>query len=223
MILSLLSPATKSFAQGDITPPTLNSFTVSAKEATVGDKVKISADVTDDLTGVQYVFVYYSNPNDTGSKSVILYYNSTTGKYEGTFNVGQYDAEGEWKIRQIYVSDKQDNHYNYFNGTSTYKSPTSEYRDLSDYDINVYGTSSDVTPPTLNSFTVSAKEATVGDKVKISADVTDDLSGVQYVFVYYSNPNDTGSKSVILYYNSTTGKYEGSFNVANMMLKVNGK
>ncbi|MCQ6276755.1 Ig-like domain repeat protein [Bacillus sp. V3B] len=213
MILSLVSPATKSFAQGDITPPTLNSFTVSAKEASVGDQVKISADVTDDLTGVQSVYVYYRNPNDTGSKYVPISYNSTTGKYEGTFDVDQYDAEGEWTISSISVYDKQDNYYRYYNGTSTYKTSTSEYRDLSNYDINVYGTSSDVTPPTLNSFTVSATEASVGDQVKISADVTDDLTGVQSVYVYYRNPNDTGSKYVPISYNSTTGKYEVTFNV----------
>ena len=55
MILSLLSP-TKSFAQDDFTPPTLNSFTVSTKEVIGGDIVKITSDVTDNLSGVKWVY-----------------------------------------------------------------------------------------------------------------------------------------------------------------------
>ena len=80
MIVSLVSPTSTGFAQEDRTPPTLNSFAVSDKEATVDDQVKISADVTDDLSGVKSVSVFYRNPKDTGGRLVNLYYNSTTGK-----------------------------------------------------------------------------------------------------------------------------------------------
>ena len=114
MIVSLVSPTSTGFAQEDRTPPTLNSFAVSDKEATVDDQVKISADVTDDLSGVKPVSVFYSNPKDTGGKLVNLFYNSATGKYEGTFNVGQYDAEGKWKISTIFVWDNQNNYYEYY-------------------------------------------------------------------------------------------------------------
>jgi hypothetical protein len=212
MIVSLVSPTSTGFAQEDRTPPTLNSFTVSDKEATVDDQVKISADVTDDLSGVKSVRVFYRNPKDTGGKLVNLSYNSATGKYEGTFNVGQYDAEGKWKISSISVWDNQRNDYEYINQTYPFSDYHSESRDLSEYDINVYGTNSDVTPPTVNSFTVSAKEASVGNHVKMSADITDDLSGVKSVNVSYRFPNG-GTRSMGLYYNSKTGKYEGTFPV----------
>ena len=144
--------------------------------------------MTDDLTGVQYVFVYYRFPNDTGTKSIILYYNSTTGKYEGTFNVDQYDAEGEYKIRQIYVSDKQDNHYNYFNEKSTYKSPTSEYRDLSNYSITI-GSSDQISPVTkivLQSSSPKVNEWYSSD-INVSLNATDDQSGVDKTLYKINN------------------------------------
>ncbi|KKI91137.1 hypothetical protein WQ54_16470 [Bacillus sp. SA1-12] len=204
MILSLLSPTT-SFAQGDIARPTLHSFTVSAKEATVGDKVKISAELTSDFNGIKYVTVHYTKPksNDSNGKEIPLKYNSTTRKYEGTFNVEKYDRDGKWRISSIRVIDNQNNYYYY----------KDEFLDLNNYTINVYGTSFEDTLPTLHSFTVSAKEATVGDKVKISADVTNDVKEIRNVSVYYKNLNDSGTKGISLYYNSTTRKYEGTFNV----------
>ncbi|MGM7719687.1 OmpL47-type beta-barrel domain-containing protein [Metabacillus sp. Hm71] len=202
LILSLLSPATTSFAQGDIARPTLHSFTVSAKEATVGDKVKISADLTSDFNGIKYVTVHFTKPSGSNGKEIPIKYNSKTRKYEGTFNVEKYDVEGRWRIYSLRVIDNQGNYY-YYND---------EFKDLN-YNINVYGTSFEDTLPTLHSFTVSAKEATVGDKVKISADVTNDVKEIRYVSVYYKNLNDSGTKGISLYYNSTTRKYEGTFNV----------
>ncbi|WHY91670.1 hypothetical protein QNK12_29420 [Neobacillus cucumis] len=188
IILSLISPATKGFAQGDITPPTLNSFTITANEATVGDQVKISADVTDDLTGVQYVYVYYKNPNETGGKSVSLYYNSTTGKYEGTFDVGQYDAEGEWKIGYITVRDNQGNYYDYYNGTYTYKGSTYEYRDLGNFNITIC--SSDQTSP-VTKIELQSSSQKVNDwyssDVNVSLDATDDNSGVEKTLYKVNN------------------------------------
>ncbi|MGM7721767.1 OmpL47-type beta-barrel domain-containing protein [Metabacillus sp. Hm71] len=215
LILSLLSPAVTSFAQGDIARPTLHSFTVSAKEATVGDKVKISADVTNDVTGVKNVSLWYHATESSGGKEIALNYNSTTRKYEGTFNVKKDDAEGKWRVTLINVNDNQNHNYRFYNkGYNHYKEGDNyEFRDLNNYDINVYGIP-DVTPPTLHSVTVSAKEATVGDKVKISADVTNDVTGVKNVRVYYSTLYESDSaKSIDLNYNSTTGKYEGTFNV----------
>jgi hypothetical protein len=133
MILSLLSPATTSFAQGDIARPTLHSLTVSAKEATVGDKVKISVDVKNDLTGVKKVRVYYSTLYESHyAKSIDLNYNSTTGKFEGTFNVEKDDRDSEWYLTSIYVNDNQGNEYS-FEGDPSYKyneDDNHEYRDF---------------------------------------------------------------------------------------------
>ncbi|WP_299094031.1 hypothetical protein [uncultured Metabacillus sp.] len=220
LILSLLSPATTSFALEENARPSLNSFTVSAKEATVGEKVKISADVTNDVTGVKNVSVRYANTSYSGNKEITLNYNSTTRKYEGTFNVKKDDSDGYWKVGIISVNDNQDNNYLFHNKgyNEINKEYPIEFRDLNNATITVYGTSLDVTPPTINSFTVSSKEAKVGDKVKISANVTDDLTGIKSVGVYYNYPNHIfgkgSGKSILLNYNSTSKKYEGTFNVS---------
>ena len=169
----------------DVTPPTLNSFTVSAKEASVGNHVKISADVTDDLSGVKLVNVNYRFPNDRGTRSMGLYYNSKTGKYEGTFHVNKNDAEGEYKLEDIYVMDNQNNSNTYYNEKLTYIYRDLEYestyedRDLSDYSIKIVPSDqiSPVTKMELKSSLPKANEWYSSD-VKVSLNATDDKSGV---------------------------------------------
>ncbi|KKI91940.1 hypothetical protein WQ54_11635 [Bacillus sp. SA1-12] len=48
------------------------------KEATVGDKVKISADVKNNVKGIRNVSVYYKNINESHGKEIALNYNSIT-------------------------------------------------------------------------------------------------------------------------------------------------
>jgi hypothetical protein len=214
LIFSVVLPAT-SFASSDVTAPTLHEFTVSDTEATIGDTVKIVADVTDDLSGVQRVSVRYEAPEGTGYKYVPLELNPESGKYEGTFVIGQYDAAGHWSIAYIAMYDNQGNHYFYqnSNGGNETKYKDYEYKDLSQYDVVVSGTEEDKEPPTLKNFRVSPTNVESGDTVKIEADVTDDISGVQRVSVRYEAPKGTSYKYIPLDLNRETGIYEGTIEI----------
>lgn len=213
MVFSLFSPASKSFAEDDYTPPTLYSLSISTNTATSGSTVNVYANITDNQSGIKTAIVYYNAPVGSVTKNASLHYNSQTGKYEGSFTIGPYDANGKWSIDHVYVLDNQGNYYFYYNHGYYYKGTTYEYRDLSAYDVNVTGTQSDLLPPTLNSLTVTPTAAKAGDTVNVSAGISDNLSGVQTALLYYKAPVGTTSKFVRLQYNSQTGKYEGSFTV----------
>jgi hypothetical protein len=75
----------------------------------------VSADVTDDISGVSFIEVRYNSPTDSGFKNSYLSYNASSGKYEGSFEIGEYDDEGTWKLAYIYLLDQQKNHYSYSN------------------------------------------------------------------------------------------------------------
>ncbi|REJ06520.1 S-layer homology domain-containing protein [Halobacillus trueperi] len=214
LIVSLGAPGV-SHAGSDVTPPTLNMLTVSKQEASVGDEVKVTADVSDDLSGVKRVSIRYEAPEGTAAKHITLNMNSATGKYEGSFEIGRYDVSGHWKIDFLYVLDEQDNHYYYNNsyGGSEYKRETSEYVDFSSYDVVVFGTEEDKEPPMLKELQVTPRNVTIGDIVKVSADVSDNLSGVERVSIRYEAPEGTAAKHITLNMNSATGKYEGSFEI----------
>ncbi|KKI90936.1 hypothetical protein WQ54_17890, partial [Bacillus sp. SA1-12] len=123
----------------------------------------ISADVTDDEAGVSRVVVHYINPNAHPNAYLIeipLNYNSTTRKYEGTYNVEKDNGEGEWKIDRIYLYDKKGNY---------------DYQKLSNYNITIG--SPPVTKIELQSSSPKVNEWYSSD-VNVSLNATDDQSGV---------------------------------------------
>ncbi|MEH7415022.1 hypothetical protein V7266_07010 [Neobacillus drentensis] len=209
-----MTPATKSFAQVDNTPPTLNSLNISTESAALGDKVIVTANVTDDLSGVNYVNIGIMAGGR--GKDVTLSYNSSTGKFEGSFIIGQYDPPGTWVIEFITIADNQQNYFYYYNSHVYSWNPCSsnncEMKDMSQYNLVVTGTTLDTTAPTLNSLDISPNNAKAGDTVLISATITDDQSGVGWVTVAIEPPSGR-DKHVTLTYNPGTGKYEGSYNI----------
>ncbi|MBH0161691.1 Ig-like domain-containing protein, partial [Fictibacillus sp. 26RED30] len=193
----------------DITPPSLSSLHL--KEITVGKSYKLSAEISDDLSGVDYVAAYYKSPSGLYSKNLSLSYNSTTKKYETTFTFTEYDESGEWILDQIYLRDIKNNAISLYNITSSY--PEEIKRDFSPYSINVLEGLEDTVPPTLNNVDIMPEEeVTNGGIVTISADVTDVGAGVEYVNVSLLKPS-RATKNVFLYYNSVVGKYVGSFSI----------
>lgn len=213
MIFSLLSLPTKGFAQVDNTPPTLNSLDISTKSAKLGDTVLVTANITDDLSGVNYVVVDITAGGR--DKDVTLSYNPGTGKYEGSFIVGQYDPPGTWVISYITIGDNQQNYFYYYNSNVYTWNPcvtNCEMKDMSQYNLDVTGTTLDSTPPALNRLDISPKSAKASNTVLISANITDGQSGVGHVNVGLAPPSGR-YKYVTLTYNSSTGNYEGTYNI----------
>ena len=193
----------------DITPPKIDvsSLIVEPKEARPGEQVKISVKVTDDLSGVATIQVWYQMP-DSNSKKLIIMYPIGNDMYEGILEINEYTPSGLWEIDCIDMYDNQNNSiFIYNDNINSY----GEYReDLSAGNFNVTGTNADITPPKIDvsSLIVEPKEARPGEQVKISVKVTDDLSGVATIQVWYQMP-DSNSKKLIIMYPIGNDMYEG--------------
>ena len=204
--------------EADVTAPELDlsSIKVNKKEATVGDTVKISLKVSDDISGVNSVNLEYKIPETSNKKSIYAKYNSDTELYEANMYINENTQSGDWKVDYIYLSDKNSN------SKIIYNSNTNSYgsikEDLSSCDFTVIGTKSDTTAPELDlsSIKVNKKEVTVGDTVKISLKVSDDISGVNTVNLEYKIPGTSSKKSIYAKYNLETELYE-----ANMYIDEN--
>ena len=98
-------------SEPDVTAPEIDvdSLNVDVKSAGLGDKVKISLKVTDDESGVNNVYVFYSNPQTKQDEAVILKYNSVTGNYEKTLSITDSTVVGVWQVSFIYVTDMDGN------------------------------------------------------------------------------------------------------------------
>ncbi|OCA85956.1 hypothetical protein A8F94_14005 [Bacillus sp. FJAT-27225] len=196
----------------DDTAPRLGGFSLSSTRANGGESITLSADIIEEGSGVEYVYVSYVPPSgdSEGGKPIELAYNEETGKFEGSFYADPYDLPGIWSIGTIQMGDKLNNHYTYRNGETPYQGGYYEVKDLSAYNIEVIGTVGDTTPPQLNGFSVSQTTIMLGEQVHLSADIVDDLSGVEQVFVYYSTPlGRYVTRDLELSYNPETSRYEG--------------
>jgi hypothetical protein len=195
----------------DITPPTLNSFTftpTSINTTTNSATVTVTAQLSDNLSGVQNCAVYFIDPSGTLSEGAYLYLISGTnlnGTYQGQVVIPAYAEPGTWTA-QIYASD---------NDSNFFVDNAAQLQSLG-FPTNLQVTSQqDITPPTLISFTftpTSVNTTTSSANVTVTAQLSDDLSGVQNSEVDFTNPSGTLSEGAYLYLISGTnlnGTYQG--------------
>ncbi|MEC1414926.1 Ig-like domain repeat protein [Bacillus safensis] len=194
----------------DIRSPRLNSLDVSPKRAKVGDTVFISGNVEDDLSGVNSVRVVFMPPKGN-AKDIDLSYNSSTGKYEGSFTIGQYDAAGTWKPANVTLIDNQQNTFTYYNTDVYHRSPASgyfyQYKDMSQNNFEVV---IDEVKPITNIILDSStpmKGEWYHSNVTATLVATDDNTGVSKT-VYRINGGHW-----ITYKDSITLTDEGTFNL----------
>ncbi len=189
---------------GDFLSPTLEHIGVNVTEAVVGDVVTISADVTD-KTGVEMVEVTFRGQNSDDYKYYYLQYNDTTGKWEYSYTVGEFDRQEEWILTDVWLADVL--------GNTGYL-----YEEqLPNVSYSVVNTNEDTIAATIESFVIKTPNVQVGDEVVIEAVVVDDKSGVQEVFAGFMNLNEAGDmidyRTIPFVYDESTGIWKGSYTV----------
>ncbi|WP_335495962.1 OmpL47-type beta-barrel domain-containing protein [Neobacillus drentensis] len=183
-------PGIVTHAESDTNPPTLNALSLSQNTIEAGQSVQVTADVSDDVSGVKTVSIYFKPPAGNANKYISLKLNAATGKYEGVFQTGQNDAQGNWSISQIYLVDNVGNNITILNGTRTTTIPYWVYQDLSQYDINVTAPTDHLSPVTQISLQpTSPYNGWFRNNITVTLNATDDFSGVAQT-VYQMNNGD---------------------------------
>lgn len=133
-------------ATADVEKPVIDisTLTVSKKNATVGDTVRFSIKITDNVK-VSSVAINLKSPMTQKTVYLGLKYDISSDRYIGDFAVTNTIEEGTWNISYIYATDSSDNSvycYNrkYFSGSSN--------PDLSSYSFTVTKSNTDAVPPT---------------------------------------------------------------------------
>ena len=185
----------------DVTPPVLNSISLSATSVEASGQIEIIIDASDDLSGfnsgyggtpgggagsVSFTNVdtgksYYSN---IGSKLVLdKFYEFSDGKLHGIFNIGEFDT-GKYVIEELCICDKAGNAYcgvgNSFNPELhpiTGELLPEQYRNLSFTVVN--NDKADVIPPVINDVYFSGTNVEAPGKIEVIIDASDDASGFQ--------------------------------------------
>ena len=180
----------------------VGSIKFSKDSATVGDTVKISVKITDNV-GINESVIILEN-YETGKKIHLQkgIYNENTKKYEYSLDINDDIPNGHWYISSIQARDKADNL-----GIETFQQ--------NEYSFIVQGTKADSEAPVIdvNSIKFSKDSATVGDNVNISVKITDNV-GINESAIILEN-YETGKKIHLQkgIYNENTKKYEYSLDI----------
>jgi hypothetical protein len=183
--------------QVDSTPPQFHGISVSQKVGKPGDDIVISVDATDDDSGVYRVYINLIGYNG-GHIDTRAYFNKITQKYEATIPISDTTLPGTWFVGGVEIYDNKNNEL-YLERRDN--------EELGNADFTVENNEIDYQPPVIHSFSVDKKKVTRGQEVILSAEVTDDQSGVGRVYASYEN-SDGATFQKELFYNEETQKYE---------------
>lgn len=200
-LLITLHPS-QAAAEADTTPPTLESSTLSKTEYEIGDTLKISAKVTDDLSGVNTVRAYFDSPNQNRTLNLTLKLNPDTSLYEATYTFLPTDEGGTWTFDYISMTDHSSN------------SKLVYARDLvSSLNFSLQNSVGDGLPPSLDSIFLNNTNLTVGDQVEIIVTSTDTQSGVKSGAIEYKSPSDNRTLRIDLKLDEQSGDLKGVYTV----------
>ncbi|MCH6269404.1 Ig-like domain repeat protein, partial [Bacillus sp. FJAT-50051] len=192
---------TESVYPDDLEGPVLGTVNLSASEVNVGDNLVVTADVTDEQSGVQSVSGYMVSPGNSW-RILDFKYDDQTKKWTATYPITETMEPGVWTLSDIELSDKAGNYV----GKTVNQSFT------------VLNASGDYTRPVLNSLVLSTNEVSLGETIVFTADAQDDQSGVESVSAFFhSSSTDlnepSGSGYVDFTYDEASGKWVGKYTI----------
>ena len=183
----------------DITAPELIKFNISTKSPKVGDTVELSVEATDNLSGIDHVYMDIHIENYVNTLTdVELVYDKATNKYKYSFKILE-DMKYKNILFNIDIIDKAGN-------TGRYEDDSLGLGDITIADSNG---KIDSYSPILNNISISKDKVKVGDKIDIIVDAIDKESGIESVSAWYSDFNGNNDR-VYFEYDNTIKKYKGS-------------
>ena len=196
----------------DVTAPYFQNISFNKEVVKAGEQIQITVTVTDDLSGVNRVnagIQSFENDNSIQSQPIDLH-KTADGTFVGYFKLDEYAAAGTWGISGIYATDNLENSTDYIFGRPDWDWVTFE----------VENELQDVTAPRIESIILDKDVAKSGERVQITATVTDDLSGVNpdsvsVVLDEYIVVGGRGRYTSIQLYQTSGNTYIGYYDVGD--------
>ena len=152
--------------------PELTGLTFDKDNVQAGSSLQITATVTGDVKEGSIVLVHLQSESRKQNKNVELT-KTADSTYIGNYDVNEYSEAGMWNIVDINLRDNTSDYSLPFTNPST--------RDASDKTFLVENeTGADMTAPVVQNISLDKNSIRAGERIQITATLTDDLSGVDY-------------------------------------------
>lgn len=188
----------------DQTPPVIENISIQRHGGNVepGDTITFNITISDDSSGVEKASVFYRSPATDNLKEFVLAHDSEKDVWTTSYELKE-NEEGDWRFDNITSQDFAGN-------TTRYDRHMLNWQ--TEYDFTVQ--TKDLLPPVVESIEVTGPaKANSGSTIRVSANITDDLSGVNTATVYFQNPEDGSLEFVTLHHWSWEDTWNGSFNI----------
>jgi Bacterial Ig domain len=185
----------------DVTAPEIQNVSFTTPVVNAGDQGYVKILATDDLSGISQINMGLVSPSGQ-----TIHVHDAVQQFDNSwlasFQVTQYAEPGEWKVSYVNITDKVGNQRSY----------------ETDYLPNHFGTftvindNPDVNPPVIQSVSFDKDSYQSGDILRVSAKVTDDMSGVGFVHLFVGPKDD--SETVWIKLNEWDGEsYSGTVQI----------
>lgn len=166
----------------DLAPPTLRSVEVLTPGVGPGETIRVEAFAEDDLAGPAQARAVFESPSKTRRVRVDLIGDSRRpGRFLGAFTIPEWYEGGAWSLQKLELYDAARNQALLFAAT---------HPGLRGASVRVEAdpAKQDDAPPELLALELPMRVAPADEAVPVAALVTDDLSGVDKVYVSFQSP-----------------------------------
>lgn len=193
----------------DTKPPVLNSFEIINSDFIGGEKVLLSSDIYDDISGVKKIVFSFIEEDlltyEYYKDYEIIFNPASTQDGYLVAETKTLEKDTSYKIYSITISDKAGNTVCYTTSDNNDNKVSNCEKKLESFKINVKGSAIQK----LDEFTINKTDFELGEKVNFEATVKDP-SNVGFIQINYINENYTNDVSpVILTHVEGTNKYIG--------------
>ena len=176
----------------DTTAPVIEGFELVTATVKPKEKIQVKVKATDDLSGVNSIYVEFKSPTGTHSVSggVSIAKATENNTYIITTDaVNPYAEGGTWYLAYVSVSDVSRNHKSESYGYDY------SYEKIPSVTVEVQNETVDTTAPVIEGFELVTATVKPKEKIQVKVKATDDLSGVNSIYVEFKSPTGTHSVS----------------------------
>lgn len=207
--------------------PIYKSISIDKKSLNSGEELTFTVDAQQTTNPIIYSYIEVMSPS---GKEEVVPLDNVNGKYIGKLKIMNYFDTGVWKVLRLCLSDAYMNTLVIENGFIDYINEEymlydyaymAKYQeclaDLRNCDFTVAGTNVDNKAPVLNSISISKNKAAFGDKVKVTVNASDDISGIKSIYLSYSSYGWDYYNAYYLDLNKVSDtQYEGYLDLASV-------
>jgi hypothetical protein len=188
----------------DIEAPVVQAIAIEPQNVQAGQRVRISVEAVDAMSGVKSVSGIFASPSGKASIPFNCQLDLTTGLYVSEITIPEKSEEGNWFVKTLSVSDTANNQYHYMPGVDPI---------LAAAFFSVASPQSDSEPPVFNSIAFEPASIEDGGTVIAKVAAEDAMSGIKGIFGSVKSPSGTASLSFSCRLNPESGLYEGAFKI----------